>query len=165
MAEQEDTPGGEDGAPAAPAAPEAKASKDAKGSAKAPKAAKAAKAAKASKAVVFDAGGPSVAAHPRAARAVARSKAWAGLVGFGLGAYFSLPTGTVAEALARALGAGIVSYLAVWAASVFAWRRLVILELKAREQQLLDAARARQAPRELPAPGTRAGRSVAGGAS
>ncbi len=162
MAEDEDTPGGEDGAPAAPAAPEAKASKGAKGSAKAPKAPKAAKA---SKAVVSDAGGPSVAAHPRAARAVARSKAWAGLVGFGLGAYFSLPTGTVAEALARALGAGIVSYLAVWAASVFAWRRLVILELKAREQQLLDAARARQAPRELPAPGTRAGRSVAGGAS
>lgn len=87
--------------------------------------------------------GPSVAAHPRAARSVARARAWAGLIGFGLGAYFTLPTGTAAEALARALIAGVVGYVAVWAGSVFLWRRLVILELKGREQQLLDAARAR----------------------
>jgi hypothetical protein len=121
------------------------------------------------KGAVVQAAGPSVAAHPRAARAVARAKAWAGLVGFGLGAYFSLPTGTLAEALARALGAGVVSYVAVWAGAVFIWRRLVILELKGREQQLLAAAQARRAPRELAPPGepqrAAAGRAMARSAS
>jgi len=107
---------------------------------------------RASKGEVVAADGPSVAAHPRAARAVARSKAWAGLIGFGAGAYFSMPTGTVAETLARALAAGVVGYVAVWAAAVFLWRRLVILELKGREQQLVAAARARRGARELPAP-------------
>jgi hypothetical protein len=158
VADEEGAPEQELPASAGPETSEPPASKRRKGSSKSGKAAKVAKA------EVSDVRGPSVAAHPRAARAVARSKAWAGLVGFGLGAYFSLPTGTLAEALARALGAGIVSYVAVWAAAVFAWRRLVILELKAREQQLLSIARARQAPRELPAPSS-AGRSVAGGVS
>ncbi len=81
--------------------------------------------------------GPSIAAHPRAARAVARAKSWGGLIGFLLGGYLSLPTGTLAEAGARALLSGIVGYVAVWAGAVFVWRRLVILEVKAREQQLL----------------------------
>ncbi len=81
-------------------------------------------------------GGPSVAAHPRAARGVARAKAWGGLAGFALAGYLSLPTHTVADAMARALLAGIICYVAFWAAAVFAWRRLVMLELRAREHQL-----------------------------
>jgi len=156
-------------APASEDAPQvaAKAEKAAKGEkAKGAKGEKGKKAGKAAKGELLEATGPSVAAHPRAARAVARAKASAGLLGFGLGAYFSLPTGTLAEALARALGAGIVSYIAVWAGAVFVWRRLVILELKGREQQLLGAARARQPPRELPAPApARAPQARAGGAS
>ncbi len=97
-----------------------------------------------------DAGGPSIAAHPRAARAVARAKSWGGLAGFVIGGYLSLPTNTLAGAGARALVAGIVCYLAAWAGAVFLWRRLVLLEIKSREAQVASAYAAR-APRELPA--------------
>jgi hypothetical protein len=99
-----------------------------------------------------DAGGPSVAAHPRAARAVARAKSWGGLIGFLLGGYLSLPTNTIATAGLRALIAGVVGYVAVWAGAVFLWRRLVILEIKGREQQLQAAAEAAAQRRQLPAP-------------
>jgi hypothetical protein len=84
--------------------------------------------------------GPSVAGHPRAARAVALAKGWGGLVGFVLGGYMSLPTNTLAAAGLRALIAGIVCYVAVWAGAVFLWRRLVMLELKGREQQMIAAS-------------------------
>ncbi len=90
--------------------------------------------------------GPSVAAHPRASRAVARAKSWGGLGGFLVGGYLSLPIGTLAEAAMRALVAGVVCYVAVWAGAVFVWRRLVILEIKAREQQLLNAIQAADRP-------------------
>jgi hypothetical protein len=104
-----------------------------------------------------DADGPSIAAHPRAARAVARAKSWGGLAGFVIAGYMSLPTNTLAAAGLRALIAGVVCYVATWAGAVFVWRRLVMLELKGREHKLA-AARAR---RELPPgaaerPGTRA---------
>jgi hypothetical protein len=82
--------------------------------------------------------GPSVAAHPRASRSVARAKSWGGLAGFFIGGYLSLPIGTLAEAGLRALVAGVVCYVAAWGGAVFVWRRLVILEIKAREQQLLE---------------------------
>ncbi len=100
----------------------------------------------------LDADGPSVAAHPRAARAVARAKGWGGLAGFVLGGYLSLPTNTLAGAGLRALVAGIVCYVAAWAGAVFLWRRLVILEIKSREQKLVEAVKAASARRELPAP-------------
>jgi len=83
--------------------------------------------------------GPSVAAHPRAARQVQRAKAWGGLAGFALGGYLSLPTTTLADAGLRALIAGVVCYVAAWAAGVFVWRHLVVLEIKSREHQLLAA--------------------------
>src|SRR5271155_3787406 len=86
-----------------------------------------------------DADGPSVAAHPRAARGVARAKGWGGLIGFALGGYLSLPTNTIAAAGLRALAAGVVCYIATWAGAVFLWRRLVMLELKGREQKHLAA--------------------------
>jgi hypothetical protein len=97
-------------------------------------------------------GAPSVAAHPRAARAVATAKGWGGLAGFVLGGYLSLPTNTLAGAGLRALVAGIVCYVATWGGAVFLWRRLVMLELKGREQQLLAPTKARTARRELPPP-------------
>jgi hypothetical protein len=104
-----------------------------------------------------DGDGPSVAAHPRAARAVARAKSWGGLAGFVLGGYLSLPTNTLAGAGERALVAGLVCYVAVWAGAVFVWRRLVVLEIKGREQQLVAAVQAASARRELPAPAERSG--------
>ena len=96
-----------------------------------------------------NANGPNVAAHPRAARGVARAKGWGGLIGFLLGGYLSLPTNTIAAAGLRALLAGLACYVAAWAGAVFLWRRLVMLELKGREQRL-HAAQARAARRELP---------------
>ncbi|HLM85674.1 MAG TPA: PilZ domain-containing protein [Solirubrobacteraceae bacterium] len=71
---------------------------------------------------------PSVAAHPRAALAVARAKAWGGLFGFFAGGYLSLATSTLLAAGLRALAAGLVCYLAAWAGAVFVWRHLVMLE-------------------------------------
>ncbi|HTC72129.1 MAG TPA: hypothetical protein VK655_04525 [Solirubrobacteraceae bacterium] len=98
-----------------------------------------------------DGGAPSIAAHPRAARAVARAKGWGGLAGFVLAGYMALPTNTLAAAGLRALIAGVVCYVVTWAGAVFLWRRLVMLEIKGREQQLLASANAARAPRELPA--------------
>jgi hypothetical protein len=102
-----------------------------------------------------DGAGPSVAAHPRAARSVERAKAWGAVVGFLLGGYLSLPTHTLAGAGLRALIAGVVLFLAAWAGSLFFWRRMVMLEISSREQQLvaaLDAAHAkRQAAAQAPA--------------
>ncbi|MHB8233122.1 MAG: hypothetical protein ACYDHT_00560 [Solirubrobacteraceae bacterium] len=82
---------------------------------------------------------PSIVGHPRAARAVARAKGWGGLFGFLLGGYLSLPTATPADAGLRALLAGIVCYVVAWAGAVFAWRRIVVIEIKAREQKLHSA--------------------------
>ena len=105
-----------------------------------------------------DGSAPSVAAHPRARRAVARSKGWGGLLGFVIAGYMALPTNTLAAAGLRALIAGVVCYVAVWAGAVFVWRRLVILELKNREQRLFEAAN-RKPRGELP-PGPSAGAST-----
>jgi hypothetical protein len=90
-----------------------------------------------------DGGGPSLAEHPRAVRAVARAKSWGALAGFALGGYLSLPTHTPAQAGFRALLAGIVCYVAVWAASVFLWRRLVAAELRHAQHELLSEELAR----------------------
>ncbi len=78
-----------------------------------------------------------LAEHPRAARGVARAKAWGGLAGFLLGGYLSLPTQTLAGAGLRALVAGVVCYVAVWAAAVFLWRRLLVAELHQAKHDLL----------------------------
>ncbi|HEX3518185.1 MAG TPA: hypothetical protein VHT29_04035 [Solirubrobacteraceae bacterium] len=126
-------------------------------SAEAPKPAKAEKAKKEKKGKKKDKsgeetesaeGGPSIAAHPRAVRAVARAKSWGGLLGFLAGGYLSLPTATPIEAGLRALAAGVVCYVVTWAGSLFAWRRVVVIEIKAREAQLLEAAQAARAARE-----------------
>src|SRR5271165_4691221 len=152
-------------ASAEPRAPEKKGkgdakAKDAKKGGKGEKADKG-KGKKGAKQAEPDGDGPSVAAHPRAARAVARAKSWGGLAGFVLGGYLSLPTNTLAGAGLRALVAGTVCYVAVWAGAVFVWRRLVMLEIKGREQQLIAAAQAASARRELPAPAERSGARVA----
>lgn len=78
-----------------------------------------------------------LAEHPRAARSVARAKAWGGLAGFLLGGYLSLPTQTLAGAGLRALAAGVVCYVAAWAAAVFLWRRMLVAELHQAKHDLL----------------------------
>ncbi len=78
-----------------------------------------------------------LAEHPRAARGVARAKAWGGLGGFLIGGYLSLPTQTLAGAGVRALAAGIVCYVAMWAAAVFLWRRMLVAELHQAKHDLL----------------------------
>ena len=88
-------------------------------------------------------GAPSIAAHPRAVRSIARVKGWCGLAGFLIAGYFSLPTSTFVGTGLRALVAGLICYVAGWGAAVFAWRRLVMLELKAREQKLVSELVAR----------------------
>jgi hypothetical protein len=88
--------------------------------------------------------GLSIAAHPRAARAVARAKGWGGLVGFLVGGYFSLSTNTFAGAGLHALIAGVACYVAVWAGAVFLWRHLVVAELRTRQHELLQAELARR---------------------
>ncbi len=86
-----------------------------------------------------DAGGMSIAAHPRAARRVAQAKGWGGLLGFALGGYLSLRTHTPAEAGFRALVAGIACYAIVWGGAVFLWRRLVVAELRTRQHLLVQS--------------------------
>lgn len=87
--------------------------------------------------------GLSLTEHPRAVRGVAQAKAWGGLGGFLLGGYLSLPTQTLAGVGLRALAAGVVCYVAAWAAAVFLWRRLVVAELREAQQELLAAEIAR----------------------
>lgn len=97
---------------------------------------------------------PSVAAHPRAARRVAQAREAGGLAGFLLAGYLSLPTHTLTQAALRALVAGTLCYMVVWAAAVLLWRQLVLTELRSRERALVEAGRARLAgadPTDTPA--------------
>lgn len=136
-----------DAASGAPAAKKGKESKGKKDKGEKDKGEKE-KGAKGKSATDENSGSPSVAAHPRAARAVAQAKGWGGLAGFFIAGYLSLPTGTLAEAGLRALIAGSVCYLAAWAGAVFVWRRLVIVEIKGREQALLAGVQAALVPGE-----------------
>jgi hypothetical protein len=92
---------------------------------------------KAAKATAGTQGAITLTEHPRAVRSVARAKGWGALLGFAIGGYLSLPTHTLAETGFRALLAGVVCYVAAWAAAVFVWRRLVLTELRGAQQQLL----------------------------
>jgi hypothetical protein len=154
-------------APAAdlPAAPQKSAGKQGKDKESKGKAAKSKEGKGEKAAATEDSGSPSVAAHPRAARTVAQAKGWGGLAGFFIAGYLSLPTGTLAQAGLRALIAGCVCYVAAWAGAVFVWRRLVIVEIKGREQTLLAGAHAALVPGEptgAPAESSRAGATSPG---
>lgn len=84
---------------------------------------------------------PSVANHPRAGSQIARAKAWGGLAGFMLVAVLSLRAGVpLADALLRALAAGVLAYVAAWACAVTVWRHLVIAELRAVRRARAEAA-------------------------
>ena len=73
----------------------------------------------------------SVSAHPRAQRSIRTTKAWAGLLGFLVVAFFSYQAGVETfEAGLRALVAGIVFYVVTWAVSVALWQRIVVHEAR-----------------------------------
>jgi hypothetical protein len=163
----EQPPASEAPVSAPPTAPQKPADKQAKGKGKESKSkdAKGKKGKGEKAATAEDSGSPSVAAHPRAARAVAQAKGWGGLAGFFIAGYLSLPTGTLAQTGLRALIAGSVCYVAVWAGAVFVWRRLVIVEIKGREQALLADTQAALMPSEpigAPAEPQRAGAASPG---
>lgn len=88
----------------------------------------------------------SIANHPRAGAQVARAKAWGGLGGFLLVALLSLRAGVpTPDALLRAIAAGVVGYVATWAAAVLVWRHLVVAELRAVRRHRAAEAAARRA--------------------
>jgi hypothetical protein len=81
----------------------------------------------------------SVAAHPRATRSIRQAKAWAGLIGFGLVGLMSYRAGVATfEVGIRALIAGVVLYVLVWAASVALWQRLVLTEAREAAERRRD---------------------------
>jgi hypothetical protein len=74
----------------------------------------------------------SVAAHPRAAYAVRRTKGWGGLIGLLLVAWYSHRAGLMPVDVAlRALTGGIVGYVVAWVIALQVWRHLVIAEARA----------------------------------
>jgi hypothetical protein len=164
-APQQPLPDAADGAPAGKSKAKDSKSKDAKGKKDKSKKDKDGKVSAGKGAGAEDSGSPSVAGHPRAARTVAQAKGWGGLAGFFIAGYLSLPTGTLAQAALRALIAGCVCYVAAWAGAVFLWRRLVMLEIKGREEALLAGAHAALGPGETqgaPAEPPRAGAASPG---
>jgi hypothetical protein len=83
----------------------------------------------------------SVAAHPRAARAIRKAKGYGGLGGFALGLILSLRAGVpAADAALRGIEAGLGGYLALWFAAVMVWRQLAVAELEAARRHLLAVA-------------------------
>lgn len=102
--------------------------------------------------------GISVAAHPRAAAAVKRSKGFGGLAGFALAAYLSFKAGVPPDQIAlRAIAFGVAGYMVAWACSVTIWRHLVMAELR----HAIETGRATYAPVQEPASRSRGGRGVA----
>jgi hypothetical protein len=83
----------------------------------------------------------SISAHPRAVRMVRRAREMGGLAGFLVGGWMSLHTHSFPEAALRAVIAGLVCQVIVWAAAVLLSRYLIIAELHAREHALVQAVR------------------------
>jgi hypothetical protein len=73
--------------------------------------------------------------HPRATRQIEVARGAAGLAAFALAALLSLRAGLPTfDAGLRALIAGVVGYVAVWALAVAVWRHLAVAELKTARQ-------------------------------
>jgi hypothetical protein len=106
-----------------------------------------------------------VSEHPRASRFVRKARELAGLGGFLIGGWMSLSTHPLTGALTRALIAGIVCQLVVWAAALLLCRHLIVAEIKSREDALMQAAAARleAAGRGAGAPIEGRGRAAAAG--
>lgn len=85
----------------------------------------------------------SVAAHPRAQRAVRRFRAAAGLLGFIVGAWLAHASGHGgAELLWRALIAGVGANLGGWILAITWWRGVILAELETYRQRHQEAREA-----------------------
>ena len=81
----------------------------------------------------------SVAAHPRAARAVRRAKGYGGLGGFTAAVVLSWRAGVpVPDTALRGVEAGIGGYVACWFGAVMVWRQIAVAEVEAARRRLLD---------------------------
>jgi uncharacterized membrane protein YccC len=86
--------------------------------------------------------------NPRAAAGIRRAKCRGGLAAFMLTVVACYLNGADAfDSCLRALGAGIVGYMVVWAVAVTVWRQIVRAEAKATVERSLEQRRARQAAR------------------
>lgn len=95
---------------------------------------------------------PRLSAHPRAQRQISQAKAWGGIAGFALVGSLSLQAGsTDADALTRALLAGIAVYLTAWVLAVIVWRQLARAEVMAAERIWLQQLEDRTAREEAAA--------------
>ena len=84
---------------------------------------------------------PTVAGHPRASRHIRLAKGWGGLLGFAVVALLSWRAGMDAfEAGLRALAAGVVGFMAAWAATLFIWRIVVEAEHRIAAREAQEAA-------------------------
>jgi hypothetical protein len=96
----------------------------------------------------------SLSEHPRAGRSIRVTKAWGGLLAFGVTGFASHATGMGLDGTAlRALVGGIIGYLLTWWLAIVVWRNLLQAEARvaieravARRKEL--AARAAAAAQE-----------------
>jgi hypothetical protein len=80
-----------------------------------------------------------VSAHPRAAGQIRKAKAWGGLAGFAVMAWFSWRSGTDFVHLGlRAVVGGMIAYVAVWAAAVYSWRQIAVAEIRGHARMLAE---------------------------
>ena len=78
-------------------------------------------------------------AHPKARASIARAKGWGGLGGFMVALLLSLHAGAPPFiAGLRALGAGVVTFVAAWAVAVAVWRQLAIAEVERARRALSE---------------------------
>jgi hypothetical protein len=85
---------------------------------------------------------PSLRAHPRFAAKLRRAREAAGLAGFLVALWLAHSTHSLDGAIVRAIAAGLLAQIVVWAAGVLLGRQLVGVELRAREEAALQRARA-----------------------
>ncbi len=80
-----------------------------------------------------------VGAHPRARRSIRRVRAQAGIAGFALTLVLAQQAGVpMFETLLRALAGGVVAHFVTWAFAIALWRRLIVVELEAARQDLIE---------------------------
>jgi len=82
--------------------------------------------------VIATGDGIRVSEHPAAARSIPRIRAWTGLAGFVLAAWFAQKAHVPFEqTVVRAILGGAVASLAAWGAALVIWRQLIFAELAA----------------------------------
>jgi len=84
-----------------------------------------------------------VARHPKARRQIGMAKSWGGVAAFLTVLLLSMKAGVpTSDALLRAIGGGLVGYVAAWGIALTVWRQLVLAELEAARRRVLAQAEA-----------------------